>query len=272
MTTPTAALVAQIKHLSASAVNDFLECPLRWYGRRVEKWPEAKSTAMAMGTALHSAIAAHHSGGDAELVLLEAWKFVRALEPPVGALERHLNALGQYVKLVEPESGDTCEFYFRAHLPGMDVPFIGYVDLYRPDSSVWEFKSGASKWDQAKVDLHLQATGYWALHELEVKAPPSRIQFVALQTGPYRPVEVTMLETRRTDADVTAFVETVKAAYQGMQAGNYQAKCKAGRCLFPEQCSAYVAERSEAGVTAKVPAPREKEPEPVGTPRLRLSR
>lgn len=239
----TRTFLDQIPHLSASSVGDFIRCPLLWAGRRIYKWPEPPTPALAIGTAVHAALAAHHKGEDAELVLLEAWKAVRGMTPPPGTLERALEALALYVAdaVIDPLY-DRTETFVRATIPGVAVPFIGYIDCLtanHPDAdTIHEWKSGAAKyWSQERVDSELQLTSYWWTYQQQCDGtPPRKIVLHAMNTASY-PVTVTHYETTRTPVQIEGFLETVQDVYRRMGAEDLEAKCRPGRCRFPEQCA-----------------------------------
>jgi CRISPR/Cas system-associated exonuclease Cas4 (RecB family) len=223
----------RIKHLSASAINDFVTCPLLWYGRRIARWPEPPSADLAMGRALHAAFAAHHSGGDAELELLRAWRDVAAIGPVNGSLARAVDALRLYRTSMPPADGDRTEAYFRVAVPGLDVPLIGYFDLLRRDE-VHEFKTGRARWGQKKVDGELQATAYWWAYTAMTGRPPARLVYTLVTT--YPAVAVYPLETTRTPEQLGQFEALARRIHGEMRHGKLIGKCRPGRCCFPQQC------------------------------------
>jgi hypothetical protein len=240
-------LAVAIPHLSASSVSDYLACPLLWYGRRIAKWPEPASAAMAIGTAVHAALAAFHQGEDAELALLEAWKKVRPEGPIAGSLERAIAALALYMDRTVPDViYDKCESFVKCHIPEVPIPFIGYVDLLTPNNEIHEWKTGAARWwTQDRVDTGIQPTSYWWAFLQETGAPPARIVLHAMNTA-RQPVTITRYETQRTPAQLDGFIATVQDVYRHMLAQDLAATCAKGRCRFPEQCGAWQQEHGGA--------------------------
>lgn len=243
----TREFLARVPHLSASSVNDFLACPMLWAGRRLFKWPEPQSPALAIGTAVHLALAAFHKGKDAELVLLEAWKKVRPVGPAAGTLERALEALTIYSARASINADfDVTETFLKAPIPGVPLPFVGYLDLLAADNVIHEWKTGDAKyWSQKRVDSELQITAYWWLHVQQAGAPPSRIVLHAMNTARL-PVAVTSYETTRTPEQLNGFIETCQAVYGRMVAQDIAPRCREGRCRFPEQCAAWKAKHGQS--------------------------
>lgn len=248
-----------IKYLSASSLADYLECPLKWAGRRVFGWVESgqrNELAMALGTAVHYALSAHHRGEDAELTLLEALDGIGPnkghgirSQVPMAQLTVMLQVIGKYTAAHDFTLADRPAKWFEIDIPSVPLKFVGEFDLLRPDQ-IDEFKTTSSGtwWNQARVDTQDQATAYWyAFAQIEGYAP-ERMVYHVLPIGGPKVGQVHALETRRTPLDLVAFEALVQAMYHGMTTAPLAASCLRssaqslgslpdyGRCEFQQHC------------------------------------
>jgi CRISPR/Cas system-associated exonuclease Cas4 (RecB family) len=267
-------------HISVSAVNDYILCPLRWWGSRIAKWERPPALAPMAGTALHRAIEAYHGYEDAdpETELVNRWKELkpviaadRALGKPIKVdLGRSLDALALYVDKYPRNPMDSSEWPFRQAVPGLSVPLIGFLDLLTEDKTIRDIKTAGSMktWTQAKADGELQATAYiWVINELIGELRP--FEYVILHTGPDAPVSLTVIETTRTLDDLKAFEALLVRVHDRMQLGNeaMRATCPKGWCNHPEQCQLFqVEQRAILGLPEPVEQPKRAK---VAGPQLR---
>ena len=232
-----------IRHLSVSAIQDYLACSLRWFGRRLAQWPAVESVDLAAGIGLHKALAAHHEGKDAELVLLAQWKEWRAWHaegkateiPSQSWLTAALATLSAYCATHPADPYDHAEVNFRIPVTGLPVPFVGVFDLIRVPE-LHEFKSGRTQWDQARVDEQLQATAYHYAYRYAHGALPERMVYHVFMTGGPKAGQTYDLETTRQEVDFTTFEALCQAAYRGMVDGPLQPQCSPSRCQYPTYC------------------------------------
>ena len=238
-----------VTHISASSISDWVTCPLRWHGRRVAKWPEPASPAMAMGSAMHAAFEAHHLGKDAEAALMAAWTDmgVAEMSPPPGALGRAFEALRAYRAFNPRDRRDRPEKKFSIRIHGLPVPIIGYLDLIR-GPEIQEMKTGNGKWwTQAKVDAELQPAVYWLAYIAMLKMPPERVVYQIVPTQPYVKPAFS-LATLRTEQRLSEFKTLARRVWGEIQRGELRAACPPGRCLFPAQCAPW---RNDDGPTTE---------------------
>lgn len=227
-----------VRHLSASSISDWLDCPLLWHGRRVAKWPEPPSVELAMGKAMHAGFEAHHRGEDAELALMRAWEEVGVADllPPTYALNRAFDALRAYRAYNPRDRRDRPEIRFSFRVPGVPVPVIGFIDLLRGDE-VHEMKTGSRRrWTQQRVDESIQMSVYWlAFRSIFRHLPERGIYHVA----PTQPVFLPPypLETRRTPAQLADAETLIRRVWAEMTTADLAARCPAGRCKFREFCA-----------------------------------
>ncbi len=247
------------KHLSASALSDYLTCPLRWYGSRVVKWPRPPASAPLAGTAFHAAVELHHrdndEDADPETELVQRWKAVKpvmAEERVLGKavlvdLARSLQALDLYRERFPRQDYDGTEEFFTATVPEVPVPLIGYMDVVTSTNIIRDIKTTASSsWTQEKADADLQATIYcYAFHQMTGVIP--EFEFVVLYTGVQRPVSLTVIPTVRTPKHFEGLELLVREVYERMQQSEHLlASCKpASWCNFNEQCELFMVDRRQ---------------------------
>ena len=233
-----------IRHLSASSIQDFLDCPLRWHGRRVARWPEQKppffQQAAALGRAVHSAISAHHAGRDAETALVTCWATETAscLARSVSVHDA-LPLVRQYAAAVPARPGDRGDVRFDFEIPGVPVPIIGYVDVLS-GSHVREVKTtrSAKSWTQADIDRAVQGSVYWLALLRSGMAKRPRLTYTVLRIGRSEPEHY---ETTRSDADTRQTEMLIRGVYERMTDGTaaLEARCRPGYCGFPAHCAEY---------------------------------
>jgi CRISPR/Cas system-associated exonuclease Cas4 (RecB family) len=240
----------RITRLSASSISDWLRCPLLWYGRRMAGWPRPPSAELAMGRAIHAAFEAYHRGGDSELELLRAWREVEDTARPNGALQRAVDALRLYRDTNPATPLDRPEVWFRAEIPGLEIPLIGVLDLVR-GTELHEFKTGRGKWGQKRADKELQMSAYSVGFEELTGTVPSRHVYWIITT--VAPVSVCPLETSRSRGQVEEFFETARRVFREMRTAELVGRCVNGRCEYPEYCRDYP--RRGGGVPALVECP-----------------
>lgn len=232
-----------IDHLSASSVVDYLRCPLGWYGTRIANWPQPPVFVMEAGIAIHKALTAYHRGEDDELAILEAWKNITA-DPSPGGLERAVGALALYRAKFTPKPIDVVDYWFKARIPNIPVPFIGAYDLVRADAQrptegiIVDWKTGRANWKQGKADSELQATAYWFAYEQETSYLPDRFVYVLMSTAMGDPTLRT-LTTRRTQDDLGKFVDLCQIVYKRIMTEEPRPMCNPKYCRFPERCAEY---------------------------------
>lgn len=232
-----------IKHLSASSITDYLDCPLKWFGRRIAKWPEVKppffQAAAAMGRAVHSALSAHHRGQDADTALVRCWETeTQGCAQGLVSLAETLPLVRAYTSVITPKNGDKPDHRFSYRVPGVRVPIIGYIDVLS-GATIREFKTTRShkNWTQADIDTSIQGSIYWAaiLSSGEAKRPKLTYSILRIGGDPI----MTEVQTERTDSEVRRTEMLIRGVYERMRDGDLEPRCKAGYCGFPSECHRY---------------------------------
>lgn len=98
------------------------------------------------------------------------------------------------------------------------IPMIGYIDNFKPDTDVAEFKTGRKKWDKKRVDQHgqidLYCLGLWVTKKLH----PEKLKFhlywlpTHIKDGEIayvEPIKVHKFKANRTMADILRFGQKI---------------------------------------------------------------
>lgn len=237
---------SDIKHLSVSQINDYLRCPMLWYGSRIGKWPQEPVFVMQAGVAIHKALTCYHRGEDEQVGLLTAWKEITA-EIPRGSIQQAISAIGLYSERVKPVPHDAAGWWFDVPIPGLPILLKGEFDLLRvhpdqpSDGAIIDWKTGAPKWGQPKADTELQATAYWYAYQQETlrlsgeALSPAKFVYVQLRTS-QSPAAYKVIVTTRTQDDVDKFLDLCREVYHRMLHDPITSTCPKGWCRYPEQC------------------------------------
>ncbi len=182
-------------HLSASQINVYLLCGLKYRFQYVDRLPKPfKSSGLAFGSVIHSTIDWFHKHRieqrqvtlEQMYRILEADWYCQQCEEKIRfkdgedqgrllVMAREL--LGLYYH--SPLNGMVqAEFPFRLHLvnpltgENLGVPLDGFIDLIEAGDTITEFKTSARSLDADSVDDLLQLTTYsYAYHVLFGKEP-----------------------------------------------------------------------------------------------------
>jgi hypothetical protein len=148
---------------------------------------------MLFGRAVHKGIEAHFRGQDSQLGFLQDWRQAivdqqhRGIEVlDASALTRRgLDMLDQVQSLNlsgEPERMLTC-----LH-PDMDIPFLGYADLWS-DGTIYDFKTSRMGWTQHCADQEVWQPAIYSQAYADQHGIIPRFEFVVLPRFPNAPVQ-----------------------------------------------------------------------------------
>jgi len=246
-------------HLSSSQINLYLLCGLKYRFQYLDQLPKPfRSSALAFGSALHSALAWLHSermkgavpsldqlyrifdadwysqridtnilykDGEEEMKLAMQGKEMLGMyfnEPskPIKGSEIHFT-----VPLVKPTTGE--------HL---GINLEGYFDLVEADDTIVEFKTSAQALTANDIKVHLQLTAYgYAYNLLHRRAPKGYRVVNFIKTKKPR---LEMTETARSEAHFDAFFHLAEQVLNGITKGIFIPRpgywCK--DCEYASEC------------------------------------
>ncbi len=249
-------------YLSSSQINLYLLCSLKYRFQYVDEIPRGfKSSGLAFGSAIHSALAWYHkqlmTGNgitindlhrifDADWYSMKTENEIRFKE---GEEEMKLIVLGkemlvQYfglpakrvkgaeipfsVPLINPENGH-----------GAAIELEGVIDLIEEDDSITEFKTSAQTMDSQELENQLQLTLYsYAFEKINHRSPTAlRIVDFVKSKKP----KIISLETKRGADDYTRTYFLVAQILKGIQQRIFFPRtgfwCK--DCEYRDHCKAW---------------------------------
>ena len=247
-------------HLSASGINDYLECGLSYRLARIEKVaPDHKSDVMEFGKAIHMALADYQFNRKKEIILSSEdlqdlfdyyWR-QRADERILYKEGKDFNILlsegKNLLKRCYPclENGYTvlaAEEPFEFAIEGIDIPIIGVIDLIEEDESgsliITDYKTSQRAYSNDEVDKNFQLTLYHMAarhngHENDIILKLDCL--IKTKTPRFEPYYTT-----RSDSDLQRAVKKTQAVWDGISKGVFiprdtSWKCK--DCLYKSHCN-----------------------------------
>jgi putative RecB family exonuclease len=229
-----------IDHLSASQLNLYLLCSLKYKFQYVDKLPKPfKSSGLVFGSCVHSAMSWLHkqrmAGREVNLEQLQRifgadW-FANRVEAQIhykqGESETNLQMMGrellsQYFHMpANGVAGSEVPFAIPLVHPSngqkTGVNFEGYIDLLENNDTVVEFKTSVRSMDQKDADEHLQLTAYSYAYERLMGRIPKLLKLIALVKT--KKPKIVPLETKRTAADHQRFFYLAREVLHGIRSG-----------------------------------------------------
>lgn len=217
--------------ISHSTLQTYLMCGLRWQFEQEEKHRHA-TVAMAVGTATAAAAfcdnIAKLNGRAAQLATIidhgvarYEWE-VTTCEIPASRLEitngkdDAAGAARCYGERLSPRIEPILAEEKVIATVDEGVELAGTLDVAERDA-VRDLKTGR-RWTQARADRSRQLTGYSLLFEARFGRVPARVAIDSIAKD-RRGWSAATLWSQRTERDRLAFIETVRRAKAGMEAG-----------------------------------------------------
>jgi putative RecB family exonuclease len=175
----------QMPHLSASSIGDYVECGMLYKFGRIDRLPmEYKSDALEFGSVIHLVLGEYYEAkmvGDRMLLkdihrsFEEHWqrvaegrediKYTKGKDFETLLMEGKDLLTAWYMKL--PEDNFTVlaiEHTFKFHIPGVEIPIIGAMDLIEEDEAgtiiITDFKTSSRAFSVEEVDKNFQLLIY----------------------------------------------------------------------------------------------------------------
>lgn len=171
-----------VRHLSASSIECYLDCPRRWRYRYIEKRPDPPSSALIFGSAWHEFWEAALREGTVDPARFAAiWKQqvehaeadTRWSESPdelaeLGARMCEAEPVQTELQRMLDEKGAQrleMETWKRARMPSIPVPLLGVIDCLLPVEGLpwpllYDFKTAARAWSEDEGMKKMQARIY----------------------------------------------------------------------------------------------------------------
>lgn len=212
---------------------------MAFYGRYLYGWtwvsPPMQAQAMKLGSAVHAALEAFHKGLDPIASLCAHWGTID-IPMPSAMFAKALGLIQAYTADEQHDPRDICEREFWLDVPGVPVPFKGYIDLQRGPLLFRDYKTTGSKtwWTQERVDNDIQLTIYALFLSSECHGAQVTGELHVLRHGDAFEHEV--LTTTRNKAQQKEGQDSIRETWDEIQKGELNAICKPGKCRYPTKC------------------------------------
>lgn len=254
-------------HLSASSVNDYLDCGLLYRFSRIDKLqPEFRSDAMELGSAVHMALAEFYKNKMVGKKML-----LKEIQESFEGFWRELAEDNSDIQYAEGKDFDTLlregkellavwyakapendfkvigvEEPFIVHIEGLAVPLIGYIDLLEEDESgtiiITDTKTSGRSYSLDEVDKNTQLT----LYQIAVKANGFRGREILLKFDALIKTKQPKFEqfyTSRSEIDEKRLIKKIRGVWEGIRKevfipNDTNWKCK--NCGFKKPCDEYL--------------------------------
>jgi putative RecB family exonuclease len=254
-----------IDHLSASQLNLYLLCSLKYKFQYVDKLPKPfKSSGLVFGSSVHSAIswlqkqrmAGKTVSLEQMLRVFGADWFASGVEAEIhykpGENETSLQLLGRellsqyYAMPTNGVKGSEIPFVVPLVNPkngqGTGINFEGYLDLLESEDTIVEFKTSLRSMDQKDADEHLQLTAYSYAYSQLMGRTAKLLKLITLVKT--KKSKIVPLETKRTAADHLRFfhlaAEVLKAIRSGIFFPHSSFMCS--DCEYADPCAQWSGE------------------------------
>ncbi|MFH2060499.1 MAG: PD-(D/E)XK nuclease family protein [Pseudomonadota bacterium] len=258
-------------HLSASSIGTYVECSLMYKFSKIDKIPmEQKSDAMEFGSAIHWTLEQYYLEKmigeklllkDIHSIFEDTWKIRAEDKTDIGYTKGHdfksMLMMGKdlltvwYNKLPDDNYNILgIEEAFSFYLPGIELPFIGAMDLIEEDNAgtiiITDFKTSGKAYSIADVDQNQQLT----LYQLAIKSMGYVNREILLKFDTLIKTKTPKFEqywTTRSELDEHRLIRKAVQVWDGIQKGVFipndtSWKCK--NCSYAQACNEWFERRA----------------------------
>ena len=135
------------------------------------------------------------------------------------------------------QEGPAIEMKLEFTVPGVEVPFIGYIDMLCDDGIPLDFKTAGKKWSIDKAQKELQPAYYIpGLAQMGRPVPGNTFRHLVITKG--KSPSVTMWETQRSQQEIDWALKLAAIAYQGIEKSVFVPNPLSWSCS-PSYCEFY---------------------------------
>ncbi len=254
----TAEKLRETPHWSYTALNTYLQCPMKYALRYVEHAPvERIGACFAFGRAFHAVLSMRalkgevFTVGDAQENFAEFFKTeTDAAGPaltykPDESFDGCVGKAGEMLKVALENWQDDYTVKnvaesFSVTIPGVEHPLIGEFDLVveegGKDPCIVDWKTSSSRWPMGKADFERQATAYcYAYRAVHQHNPLFRYDVFTKTKQP----QVGSWYTVRTEDELTRFEDLCRQVERCVNAGAFyrnESQMNCGDCPYRDRC------------------------------------
>jgi putative RecB family exonuclease len=258
----------QKPHLSASSINDYLDCGLLYLlGRVLKLQPETRPDALEFGSAIHKVIAEYYRHklegeivplDDLQILFEALWKKATERGPEITykdgkdaniLLQEGKTLLATYYKSLPRDNFQVIaiEEPFQFTLPNLPIPIIGQLDLVEEDESgtiiITDWKTSGHAFSADEIDKNLQIT----IYHMAARANGYKDREMLLRFDCLIKTKACKFEqyyTTRSEMDEMRALKKIRHVWEGISKGvfipNESWKCKG--CQFKGACDEWFKE------------------------------
>ena len=257
-------------HLSASSVNDYIDCGLQYKFGRVDNLPrEYSPDTMEYGSAIHRTLADFYqekmvgntlSLPDIQALFEKHWKQAAQVIPYLRystgknftiLLNEGKELLKAYYENVSDEGFTTIaiEEPVGFYINGLDVPIVGYIDLMEEDDAgtliITDWKTSGKAYSLKDINTNMQLT----IYQMAMKAMGHTGE-ILLKLDVLIKTKQPKFEpyyTSRTQEDEKRVIKKIQAVWQGIQKGVFipnDTSWKCYGCVYKTYCNNYFLEEA----------------------------
>lgn len=250
-------------HLSASSINDFLECSLMFKFSRIDRIKsESTSDALVLGSCIHKALAEFHQermiGNKLPLEVLQQefekqWKEAAEgrsnIEYKEGddfqsVLQKGKDLLAVYYEKLPADDFQVIaiEEPFILRIPGLPIPVIGIIDLIEQDTAgtiiIVDFKTASKAYSDDQINKNLQLT----IYQMAVRANGCKDKEILLRFDALIKTKTPKFEqyyTTRSAMDERRVSKKVIKVWEGISKGVFipnDTSWKCNGCAYKDYC------------------------------------
>ena len=251
------------EHLSASSIGTYVECSLLYKFSKIDKLPiEQKSDSLEFGSSIHAVLEQYYQEKligerlllkDIHEIFEKVWKQREEDKTDIQYTKGHdfqsLLMLGKDLLTVwyQKLNSDNytilgVEEAFSFHLPGIELPFIGSLDLLEEDEAgtiiITDHKTSSRAYSASEVDQNQQLT----LYQLALKSLGYADREILLKFDTLIKKKNPAFEqywTTRSEIDEIRLVRKFVKVWEGIQAGIFipnDTSWKCSNCLHKAAC------------------------------------
>ena len=254
-------------HLSASAINDYVDCGLHYKFGKVDRLvPEFTPDALVFGTTIHLVLESYYLLKKDNKILTvkqihelfeDYWeknaKDRENIKYAEGTSYQAYQTIGKELLTVWHDKLPDDDFKvlateveFALNIPEVPVPVIGYIDLIEEDNAgtiiITDFKSSGRAYSSDEIDKNMQLL----IYQMGVKANwyPDREMLLRLDCLiKTKSPKFEQYYTTRGELDERRVIKKIQSVWKGIQSGVFLPndtswKCK--NCSYKTACDQYL--------------------------------
>ncbi len=253
----------QMPHLSASSIGDYVECSLLYKFGRIDRLPmDFKADALIFGTVIHLVLGEYYEAKmigdkmslkDVHQSFEEHWHRVAEGRTDIKYAEGKdfetllMNGIDLLTVYYMKQQDDNfkvlgIEEAFSFHIPGIEIPIIGAMDLIEEDEAgtiiITDFKSSKKSYSASEIDQNQQLTTYQLAAKANGYADREILLRIDCLIKTIKP-KFQQYYTVRTEIDEIRLIRKIKQVWDGISKGVFVPndtswKCK--NCSYKTAC------------------------------------